>query len=99
MAAIVTLGLDPQYGGTVFGPFQSTTVVLGSEPSQCTITLHEGMGVRRADFNALVVGADRVDTIRAEIPPVARRPCIQGAAMGFCRPAATELRERLKALA
>ena len=36
-------------------------------------------------MQALVVGADRVDTIRAEIPPVARRPCIQGAAMGFSR--------------
>jgi len=50
-------------------------------------------------MQALGVGADRVDTIRAEIPPVARRPCIQGAAMGFFRPATTELRERLKALA
>ena len=54
MAAIVTLGLDPQYGGTVFGPFQSTTIVLGSEPSQCTITLHEGMGVRSTHAQLIV---------------------------------------------
>lgn len=54
MAAIVTLGLDPEYGGTVFGPFQSTTVVLGSEPSQCTITLHEGMGVRSTHAQLIV---------------------------------------------
>ncbi|MBP7393151.1 MAG: hypothetical protein KA945_04865 [Zoogloea sp.] len=36
-------------------------------------------------MQALGVGADRVDTIRAEIPPVARRLGIQGAARGFSR--------------
>ncbi|MBL0284306.1 MAG: hypothetical protein IPQ01_10640 [Zoogloea sp.] len=50
-------------------------------------------------MQALGVGADRVDTIRAEIPPVARRLGIQGAARGFSRHATTELRERFEVLA
>lgn len=54
MAAVVTLALGPEYGGTVFGPFQNTTVVLGSEPTQCTITLHEGLGVRSTHAQLIV---------------------------------------------
>lgn len=54
MPAVVTLALGPEYGGTVFGPFQTGTVVLGSEPSQCTITLHESLGVRSTHAQLIV---------------------------------------------
>lgn len=44
--AAVLLVLAPEFGGLAFGPFTAGGVRLGSDPAQCTITLHPSLGVR-----------------------------------------------------
>lgn len=41
-----TLNLAPEFGGVPFGPFQDSTIYLGSDNTRCQIVLHPSLGVR-----------------------------------------------------